>query len=266
MRASPTIIDKPLYVYDVETFYDTFLFAGSFDGCGEAQVFELSWRKNQKQELLNFLNYLKQIDAFMVGYNNLGFDYPIIHDLMMNPMLFDAKRAFDTAQKIIDEQKFKIGFGSFNIGLHNREIHQVDLMKIWHFDNDSKRTRLKDLQFAMRSPDVMDLPYDFRKPLSSEQIDHLITYNIHDVSETKKFLNFTAERLKLRRDLLVSQTLKGDVLNWNDTKIGEEFFISKIGRDICYEGRKPRGTDRLMVDFNNIILPPSSNLIALCNN
>lgn len=255
MRASPTIIDKPLYVYDIETYYDTFLFAGSFDGCGDAQVFEISWRKNQRQELLNFLNYLKQIDAFMVGYNNLGFDYPVIHDLMMNPMLFDAKRAFDTAQKIIDEQKFKIGFGSFNIGLHNREIHQVDLMKIWHFDNDSKRTRLKDLQFAMRSPDVMDLPYDFRKPLASEQIDHLITYNIHDVSETKKFLNFTAERLKLRRDLLVSQTLKGDVLNWNDTKIGEEFFISKIGRDICYEGRKPRGTDRLMVDFNNIILP-----------
>lgn len=255
MRASPTIIDKPLYVYDIETFYDTFLFAGSFDGCGEAQVFEISWRKNQRQELLNFLNYLKQIDAFMVGYNNLGFDYPVIHDLMMNPMLFDAKRAFDTAQKIIDEQKYKVGFGSFNVGLHNREIHQVDLMKIWHFDNDSKRTRLKDLQFAMRSSDVMDLPYSPHKPLSSEEIDHLITYNIHDVSETKGFLNFTAERLKLRRDLLVSQTLKGDVLNWNDTKIGEEFFISKLGRDVCYDGRKPRGTDRLMVEFNNVILP-----------
>lgn len=255
MRASPTIIDKPLYVYDIETFYDTFLFAGGFDGCGEAQVFEISWRRNQKQELLNFLNYLKQIDAFMVGYNNLGFDYPIIHDLMVNPLLFSCERAYDIAQKIIDEQKFKVGFGSYNVSLMNREIHQVDLMKIWHFDNESKRTRLKDLQFAMRSPNVMDLPYDFRKPLSSEQIDNLITYNIHDVSETKKFLNFTAERIKLRRDLITSQTLKGDVLNWNDTKIGEEFFISKLGRDVCYDGRKPRGTDRLMVEFNNVILP-----------
>lgn len=253
MKYSPTIIDKPLYVYDLETYFDTFLFAGSFDGCSEVQVFEISWRKNQRQELLNFLSFLKDIDAFMVGYNNLGFDYPIIHDLMTNPMLFTARRAYDLAQQIIEEQKY--GFSKLGISVYNRIIHQVDLVKIWHYDNDAKRTRLKDLQFAMRSPNVMDLPYDFRKPLASEQIDNLITYNKHDVTETKKFLGHTGERLKLRRDLLTSGALKGDVLNWNDTKIGEQFFIAKLGRELCYNGSKPKGTDRLMVEFGNIILP-----------
>ena len=248
MNTSPTIIDKPIYCFDLESYYDTFTFAGSFDGCDEVQVFEISWRKNQRQELLNFLSYLKSIDAFMVGYNNLGFDYPIIHDLINNPMIFTARRAYDLAQEIIEEQKY--GFSKLAVNLYDRYIHQVDLMKIWHYDNEAKRTRLKDLQFAMRSDNVMDLPYDFRKPLSSNQIDELITYNIHDVTETKKFLHFSAERIKLRRDLITAGTLKGDVLNWNDTKIGEQFFISKLGIS-----GKTQGTDRLMVNFGEVILP-----------
>ena len=133
MRALPTIIDKPLYCFDLETYFDTFTFSGSFDGCDEVQVFEISWRKNQRQELLNFLAYLKQIDAFMVGYNSLSFDYPIIHDLINNPMLFSARRAYDLAQEIIEEQKY--GFSKLNVSLYERHIHQVDLMKIWHYDN-----------------------------------------------------------------------------------------------------------------------------------
>lgn len=248
MNTSPTIIDKPLYVYDLETFFDTFTFAGSFDGCDEIQTFEISWRRNQRQELLNFLAFLKQIDAFMVGYNNLGFDSPILHDLINNPMLFTARRAYDLAQQIFEEQKY--GFSKHGVSLYDRYIHQVDLMKIWHFDNDAKRTRLKDLQFAMRSENVMDLPYSPHEPLSSPQIDELIYYNGHDVIKTKQFLHFTAERLKLRRDLLTSGTLKGDVLNWNDTKIGEQFFISKLGIP-----SRTTGTDRLMVEFKDVILP-----------
>ena len=200
------------------------MFGGKFHNDDEVQVFEVSWRRNNVSELVNFLKYLKSIDAFMVGYNNIGFDYTVIHDLMMNPMLFTAKRAYDLAQKIIQEQKF--GTITKSIELYKREIHQVDLMKIWHFDNDAKRTRLKDLEFAMRSRTVEDLPYSPHNPLSSEQIDKLASYMVHDVTETEKFLGFTAERLKLRRDLITSGALKGDVLNWNDTKIGEQFFVS----------------------------------------
>ena len=49
------------------------------------RTFEISSRKNQKTDLLNWLSYLKNSDCYMVGFNNLGFDYPIIHDLMNSP-------------------------------------------------------------------------------------------------------------------------------------------------------------------------------------
>ena len=252
MNPQLTIIDKPLYIYDLETYYDTFLFGGKFHKDSAYQIFEVSWRRNDTAQLIQFLNYLKQIDAFMVGFNNDGFDYPILHDMIMNPQFFNAKRAYDFAQKIIDSQKFNV---RHNILLSKRFIHQVDLMKIWHFDNDAKRTRLKDLEFNMRMNKVDDLPFSPHKPLASDQIDRTINYLGHDFSAAEMFLDFTAERLKLRRDLIKSGALKGDVLNWNDTKIGEQFFINKLGRDICYEGSKPKGTDRFHVRFSDVILP-----------
>lgn len=243
------MIDKPLYIFDIETYMDTFLFTGKFHNADQFQSYEISWRHNQINELLQLLSYLKNIDAFMVGYNNVSFDWPIVQDLMVNPHGYTPKRAFDLAQEIIGGQKFGMNTGP-KVHLKDRLIHQVDLFKIWHFDNDAKRTRLKDLEVAMRMNNVMDLPFDFRKPMSSEQIDQLIAYNRHDVLATEKFLNFTAERVKLRRDLITSNALHGDVMNWNDTKIGEQFFMTKLGRK-----GKITGTERFRVDFADVILP-----------
>lgn len=240
--------DKPLYVYDIETFYSTFLFTGKHFREPHFQVFEISWRRNMINELLTYLSHLKNIDAHMLGFNNVSFDWPIVQDLMINPNNYTPKRAFEMAQKIIQAQK--IGMRAPSVALKDRLIHQVDVQKIWHFENENKRCRLKDLEFAMRLDNVMDLPFDFRKPLSSDQIDQLIHYNKYDVTATEKFAEFSMDRIELRRDLIRSGALYGDVMNWNDTKIGERFFMEKLGR----RGRV-EGTQRFRVDFGDLILP-----------
>lgn len=240
--------DKPLVTTDIETTLSCFLIGFKFFGDPTKHIFEISWRRDDKQQILNMLSYLKQIDAHLIGYNIDSFDNPIIHDLMVNPHGFDKSRSYELAQKIIEGQKY--GFSKERITLYDRIIHIIDLMKIWHYDNESKRTRLKDLEFAMRSPNVADLPYDFRQHLTSEQIDDYREYMWTDICETEKFAVFTMERIELRRDLIRNNILKGDVLNWNDTKLGEEFFKTKMGLN----GRI-RGTDRLRVDFKDVILP-----------
>lgn len=243
----------PLVTADIETYLDCFLLTAKIYGRPEIYTFEISNRKNQKQELLNFLTWITQNNYHMVGYNIVGFDYPIIHDFMTNPAPFDARRAFDLAQQIIDGQKY--GFSQLTVPHHKRYFPIIDLVKIWHFDSDSRRTRLKDLQFAMRSETIEDLPFDFRKPLAFNQIDELILYNKHDVTETEKFLEFTKDRLQLRLDLQALGTIKGDIVNWSDSKLGEQFFINKLGRERCYDGGKPKGTHHKIVEFKNCILP-----------
>lgn len=241
------------YIYDLETMFNCFLFTGKFEDSNDIQCFEISPRRHDRDHLLSWLNYLQNARATMVGYNSLGFDYPIIHGLMNNPYTFEAITAYNMAQQIITTQN---SYGQERIRLQDRLIPQVDLVKVNHFDNNSKRTSLKSLQFAMRSESVEDLPFPFGVDLTSEQMDLMRAYNLHDVTETEKFLKKCKHLISMRQDLINNGVLSGDVLNYSDVKIGTEYLIRKIGRAKCFiSGSTPRQTIRQQIDFKDIILP-----------
>lgn len=236
------------FVYDLETYPNIFTFCGSFLNSDQVYLYELSDRKNDINDLINFLTWLQQNKVELVGYNNLNFDYPIIHDLMTNPHTFTYKKAAEIAHIIIK------GRGLDRIPFFERRIPQIDLLKIHHFDNKNKRVSLKSLQFAMRSHSVEDLPFEIRD-LNNQEKDELCKYNVHDVIETKNFLKRSLHMIDMRREYLNSGILKGDVLNYSDVKIGVEYLISRIGKEKCYSGRKPKQTFRSLVKFKSIILP-----------
>lgn len=244
-----------IFTYDLETFFNIFLFVGKFRGDSTPYIFEVSERKSQRSELLQFLNYLTNANVLMAGFNNVGFDYEIIHDLLNNPYSFDYTRAYNKGQEIITSFSNNDRFSN-RTRPSDRIIPQVDWYKINHFDNANKGTRLKDLQFAMRSPSLVDLPYDPHSPLTSEQMDNLITYGWHDVTETEQFGEHCMHLLEMRQELLADGTLTGDVLNFADTKIGVEYLIKKIGRPKCFiSGSKPRQSFRTTIPFKKVILP-----------
>lgn len=240
------------YVFDLEVYPNVFLFGGKFTGGNEVQIYEISDRINQTNDLISWLSYLRNCNLEMVGFNNLGYDYPIIHELMTNPYTFTYDKAFQLSQQIITSQKR--GFNIKHIKHSERMIPQIDLLKVNHFDNDAKRTSLKALQFAMRSESLEDLPFKIR-PLNHQEKDQLRSYNVHDITETEKFLNICAPAIEMRREYLNDGVLQGDVLNYSDVKIGTEYLISRLGRNKCYSGGKPRQTFRQMIEFNRIILP-----------
>lgn len=243
------------YIYDLETLVNFFSFTGKFEGSSEVFSFEISDRKFQRDELLTHLSFLQNIGVTMVGYNNLGFDYPILHSLLLEPYVFNAKKAYDLCQQIIGSQNYG-NAGFLTVPAKERIIKQVDLMKINHFDNPAKRTGLKDLQFAMRSQSVEDLPVEIGKPLTNEQMDQTLSYNLHDVTETERFLGRCKHLIEMRQEFLDSRTLSGDVLNYSDVKIGVEYLVKKIGRAKCYiDGNKPKQTIRAEVAFKDVILP-----------
>jgi len=187
----------------------------------------------------------------MIGFNNLGYDYPIIHELMTNPHTFSYDKAHQLSNTIIGAQR---GNSFRGIGLSNRIISQIDMMKVCHFDNDAKRTSLKALQFAMRSDSLEDLPFKIR-PLDNQEKDILRKYNVHDVTETEKFFLKHEHVIDMRREFLNDGVLTGDVLNFSDVKIGTEYLINRLGKQKCFSGGKPRQTFRQIIEFKKIILP-----------
>ena len=166
-------------VYDCETFPNCFTLSAMGADDDTRVVFEISPRRDDREDMFGWLSFLRTNRVEMIGFNNIGFDYPIIHAMMNNPGGATADFAYRKCMEIISGQS-ENRFGTI-IWPRDRYIPQIDLYKIHHFDNKARSTGLKALEFTMRSDSVEDLPFPVGTMLDSDQIDTLIHYNMHDV-------------------------------------------------------------------------------------
>lgn len=215
-------------------------------------IFEISTRYDHRAELYSFLKWLELNNARMVGYNNLHFDYPIIHFFINSGGAAGYVDMYNKAQQIIGSQnKFE-----HTLWENQHFIKQIDLFKIHHFDNMARSTSLKMLQYNMRSNSIIELPYRFDTELSFEQMANIIKYNVHDVDETVKFYHLSKDMIDFRMQLGEEQ------INYNDTKIGKEYFIKQLETNMpgsCYDrssGRRElRQTIRENIVIGELLLP-----------
>jgi len=246
------------YVFDIETYPNVFTLAVEHAEAPLCWMFEISDLRNDSREIIEFLQHLKDTNSRLVGFNNLGFDYPVIHTLIRMGKS-DARTLYDKAMAIIHSQDDESRW-MHNVNPSDRFIEQIDLFKIHHFDNKARATSLKVLEFNMRSDSIEDLPFPVGTMLNAEQIEVLKQYNKHDVAQTKKFMQHTTEMLNFREKLCVMYPGK-DWLNFNDTKIGKEFFAMKLEEagvtlyDYGSKGRTPRQTPRPTIALKDAILP-----------
>lgn len=250
-----------LMVCDTETYVNMFSAGFRHVPTGNEWVFEVSDRRNQSSDFVRFIDLIRQNNDFLVTFNGEHFDWPVIDHLLQvfaATGSFSAKDAYDKAQHIIASQdRF-----AHVVWPRDRTVKLLDLFKVHHFDNKAKSTSLKKLEINMRSDKVIDLPYSPHLPLSHAQKDHVIEYMMHDVRETEKFAGHSKAAINFRMELAEKYPDLGDVINFNDTKIGKKFFeqeIERVAPGSCYvkvDGRsKPRQTRRKEIRITDIISP-----------
>ena len=150
------------WVYDTEEFPNVFTIAFEHAEAPFTLMFEISDWRNDSREIIEFLQYLKDTNARMVGFNNLGFDYPVLHTLIRMGHS-DANTLYQKAQAIINSQDEGEGKWAHQVNPSDRFVSQIDLYKIHHFDNKARATSLKVLEFNMRSDNIEDLPFKVGK-------------------------------------------------------------------------------------------------------
>lgn len=245
-------------VWDLEIFPNVFIFVARERGTDNFWVYEISSRRNDARDLMSFLVYCKRNNISMIGFNNIGFDYPVLHFIIKNIDIITVEMIYEVAMKIIDtpfNQRFS---NQIKENLHF--VRQIDLLKVHHFDNAAKSVGLKVLEFNMRMENVSDLPFKPGTMIPLGQLDVLIKYCIDDVNATDLFCDKSEEQLAFRREL--SRKEGRWMMNFNDTKIGKEHLIRKLedhSPGVCYryvEGRRELNqTLRAWVDFKDVVLP-----------
>lgn len=238
--------------YDIETYPNIFTFTAVHTLTDEVFYFEISPRKDDLFLLKEFLFACE--NNRLVGFNNLGFDYPVIHFIYHH-----KPSVYDIYQKAMHIIKSDSPFAN-QIWESDWIVPQIDLFKIHHFDNKAKSTSLKVLEFNMRMSSVEDLPFGVGLELTNEQMDKLAEYNLHDVRATIEFYKASKEQIKFREEL--SEKYQKNFLNHNDTKIGKDYFIMELEKNspgCCFtyvnKRKTMRQTKRDKINLADVIIP-----------
>lgn len=234
------------YCYDCETLVNCFTMTLTHIGTGHRWIYEISDFHNDAYDLVKMIFLMKTTRCRMVGFNNLAFDYPLIHfivETFSRQGYITPIEIYTKAQEIIragwnDQNRF----GAM-IWERDRLVDQLDLLKVHHMDNVAKMTSLKSLEFNMRSESVADIPFDHSKAISGDAVwQTVMPYNAHDVGETSRFYRYSLPMIVFREEL--SAKLGKDFTNHNDTKIGKDYFLMQL------EAAKPGITTRVIQDMD----------------
>ena len=226
-------------VWDCETYPNCFLLCAEHTELPITWAFEISDYRDDTADLLAWLDTL----TLMVGFNNVSFDYPVLHALTKMGKA-TPQVLYEKAMSLINSENRFDGM----IYPSDRRVPQLDLFKIHHFDNKARTTNLKALEFSMRMDNISDLPFALGSTLTRDQVQVLKDYCAHDVSATKRFMQASLEQIRFRYALTAKHGR--DFTNHNDTKIGAEIFQMELEAAgvQCYEygpnGRQPRQTMR----------------------
>jgi len=240
-----------IYDYDLECLPNLFTAVVIRESDGATWKFEISPWMNQGQDLYVLLIQIKMSGGRMRGYNNLGYDYPMLHTLMSyqgivnNAIMYNKSRAIFDCQGINDFEHF--------VWENERHIPQIDLFRIHHFDNKAKRTSLKLLEFNMLLDNIDELELDFQADVKSRaEVERILEYNTSDVKATAKFGGFSTAELAFRDKL--SEKYGKDFTNHNDTKIGQDFFVMELANH-GIKANKYNQTIRTSINLGDVVLP-----------
>lgn len=246
------MLEKKTWIYDIETLSNCFTYT-ALDKDSDELIQFVIW-KNQN-DIIPFLQHLTSCRG-MIGFNNINFDYPVIHYVIQEreklaQMDGDkiAKLIYKKAQSIVSQEYSAIKEDEVI-------IPQLDLFRIWHYDNKARMTSLKKLEIALNFPNVQDMPYSHEHKITKEsEVREILDYNLNDVEATKLFYTKTIDKLELRKGLMKKYGL--NCLNYPDSKIGEQLMLKLYcqATNQSEEVVKRKRTHRTIFKFIDCIPP-----------
>lgn len=227
-----------LEIYDLECLCNLFTYTGYDPKKDEYYQFVIcGWRN----DIVKLLNHLKRDTLIQVGFNNLAFDYPIIHHILNHQEEYINKPGQELAQLIYKKAQEIIEQEFSEIATKNMFIQQIDLFKIWHYNNQARKTSLKDLEVCMRMKNVEEMPFHHTHWCYKGDEIQVLSYNKNDVDATYKFWLTTLgkteysiykgkDKIKLRQE--ISKKFNVNVMNLGDVPMGYELILKLYSRAI----------------------------------
>lgn len=219
------------YNYDIEIFPNLFCVTFLNLETKESTLFSIFKNRNDINKLENFLDQ----EISLVGYNNQGYDGPMIQYLLQNKssktILQDL---FEFSGKLINTER-----GYFNNAWkkyqypENVKYSQIDLMKI--IEISGVAPSLKQIAITLQWWRIQDLPLPYDYVIQTEDEANLVyEYNLNDTFITDKLYFEILPRIELREKL--SQQFDVNLMSASDSKMAdkilEKFYADELKADM----------------------------------
>jgi hypothetical protein len=257
-------------VYDIETIRTFFCACFKDYETGTKKEFKLHYQDQASFDdyaellsLIKFLNQLKKHKYFLVGLNNIRFDFQVIEFILNN---YEDWINFEISieeiiLKIYNESQRIIGLSDQEvfenlIPEHKFSIPNIDVFKQKHYDGKAKRgTSLKWLQFTTRYWNVEEMPIGHDAVVNKTDIKNVIEYCWNDVDSTFDFFKLIKFETDLRMEMCDKYSLP--LLNSSEPALARLIFGHFLSKEmkITYKQLKELKTFRKEIKFKNIILP-----------
>lgn len=267
------IRDKIVYVYDIEVFPNVFHCTVKNTETGELHKFEISCRRNQLNELVEFFHTVNTNHTFgdlyttdikldtntlFCGYNNLHYDNAIINYIIDYHRLMKYKGYRDICKSIFNLSKIITTSSEDDNSAWRKWKYMVcfdsfDILTMLY--SNKLRVGLKEIQVTMQYDNVQEFVTDWQADLPEDQIDSMIEYNINDVNSTEELLNRCKKDIDLRiaiEDEYGVRVLSKDGVNIG-MKILTQKYLEKTG--LTWWDIKDLRSPMSVIPLNNVILP-----------
>lgn len=228
------IRNSVVIVYDIEIFPNVFHCTCKDTETNELYFFEISNRKNQLTELVDFFFFKNIGDKMFCGYNNKHYDDVIINYLIDFYYKMDSlsylkicNSLFNLSSTIVTSEEGDTS--KFKRWKYAKYFYSMDLLTMLF--SSKLRVGLKEMQVTMHYKNVEEYSGDFSQFLPDSEIDNMIEYNINDVESTTELLNRLKDDVQLR--LFIEKEYGIDALSMDSVKFGETLLLKKY----CEETR-----------------------------
>lgn len=248
------IKNKIVYVYDIEVFPNVFHCLLKNTETKEYIYFEVSERKNQIEQLIDFFSNCQ--DKMICGYNCIHYDNPIINFILeyKKPMSCSSfERICYNIQSLSNIIVSSNDLEKWKKWKYANNFDTLDLLTMLY--SQKLRVGLKEMQVTMKYKNVQEYEGRFDEYLLEKDIDEMIKYNKNDVDSTENLLYLCENDIKLRLSIEEEYNIKA--LNKDGVNLGMEIlkikYLEKTGKtwDEIKDLRSPCDT----IDLNKVILP-----------
>lgn len=244
-------------IYDIEVFPNTFHCVLLNTDNEELYKFEISERKNQIRELVQFFTNPKYL---LCGYNNKHYDDVIINyiidyiDVMLCKSIYDVTLSlFNLSQTIINLEDGNIS--KIKRWKYANYFESMDLLTMMF--SSKLRVGLKSMQITMQYQNVQEYSGDFGSFLPKDKIDEMISYNINDVKSTYSLFNYLVKNGDIDLRLFIEKEYGFNALSMDSVKFGETLIAKKVCEELHINKRQLEQMRSPMdnIPLKDVILP-----------